>query len=234
MATEREPSFVGRRLNAVRTALGMSAAQLADLIPGDVVSKTVITNVESGRKRDLTVTELVLIAHALDVSPLILIVDPRAPWASVDVPGVDITNIEYARRADIFYNEGAFWGGSGAVETALAQGEESVRTLDEVRRILESVEPGPSRWEASIRRNPNQALQDALHGLVLALDTLHRIKERDERRGGESQHLGFPVVERRMAALEAALEQMRQEYPHLSFKRGVVRWNSGAAADPAE
>ncbi|MEV7631988.1 helix-turn-helix transcriptional regulator [Microbacterium sp. NPDC089318] len=230
MATANEPSVVGRRLSTVRKARGLSAAQLADLIPGGTVSKTVITNVESGRKRDLTVKELVLVAHALNVSPVFLIVDPRSPWEPVDVPGVDLTNVEYARRADIFYNAGAFWGGAGAVETALAQGEESVRTLDEVRRVLASVELGHSRWEDSILRNPNQALQDALHGLVLALDTLHSIRERDS----GSQHLGFPVVERRIAALEAALDEVRQEYPHLVFKRGIVRWNDGTAPDPAE
>lgn len=111
MATEHDASLVGKRLHTLRSARGLSAAQLADLVPSSAVSKTVITNVESGRKRDLTVTELVLLAQALQVSPMLLIVNDLAPWELVGVPGIETTNIEYARASEIYEHTDPSVGG---------------------------------------------------------------------------------------------------------------------------
>lgn len=207
------------------------------------MSKTVITNVESGRKRDLTVTELVLLADALGVSPLFLIVDPQHPWEKVDLPGIEMTNVEYARRADIFSaSNGAFWGGSGSAEAAMAQGEDAIAELREVRSVLEAGGPPDSPWEARILSNPNQALQDAVSALFRAVDSLLRYKERDERREQKHQQLDSPVVHRRFETLQAELERAKRDYPHLRYTRGIVEWtrpsteevNDGTPSDSAE
>lgn len=245
MATERDPSLVGRRLHEVRTARGLSASQLADRVAGRAVSKTVITNVESGRKRDLTVTELVLLADALQVSPLFLIVDPRHPWEKVDIPGIEMTNVEYARRADIFSvlqpSNGVFWGGAGSAETALAQGEDAVAELQEVRRVLDADAPPSSPWEARILSNPNEALQQPVSELFRAVDSLLRYKERDDRREQQHRQLDSAVVRERTEVLQKELEQARRDYPHLNFSRMIVGWkhrpkdeaDDGTPADPA-
>lgn len=235
MATDREPSLVGRRLHTVRTARGLSAAQLADRVAGQAVSKTVITNVESGRKRDLTVSELVLLANALQVSPLFLIVDPRKPWDPVDIPGIEMTNVEYARRADIFNGpSGAFWGGPGSVETSLWQGEEAVAELRDVRDVLDSGGEPSSPWEARILGNPNQALQQPASDLYRAVEDLHRYMKRDERRERMQRQLDSPVVRERIARLETELERVRTDFPHLNFTRAIVEWPHPLSKEPAD
>ncbi|WP_298745346.1 helix-turn-helix transcriptional regulator [uncultured Microbacterium sp.] len=60
----------GARLKEIRTKRGLTAEALAERVGDSAVTKTVITNVESGRKRDLTTTELFLLSSALGVSPL--------------------------------------------------------------------------------------------------------------------------------------------------------------------
>lgn len=204
------------------------------------MSKTVITNVESGRKRDLTVSELVLLADALHVSPLFLIVDPRHPWEAVDIPGIKMTNVEYARRADIFNaSNGMFWGGAGSAEAAMAQGEEAVAELQEVRRVLDAGGPPGSPWETRVLGNPNQALQEPVSELFRAVDSLLRYKERDERREEQYQQLNSSLVSERIAALQAELERAQSDFPHLTYSRAIVAWrgpsteeaNDGAPAD---
>lgn len=80
MATKAEPSFSGRRLAALRAEARLTAEQLADLVQNPAITKTVITNLESGRKRDATLTEVVLLASALNVSVLRFFIDNTDPW----------------------------------------------------------------------------------------------------------------------------------------------------------
>lgn len=111
---EIEPSPVGKRLAAIRARKGWTAAELARRVPDESVTRMVITNVERGRKRDLTVTELVQISSALDVSPLALIVDPYDPWGAIPFDGVtddvaQLTALEYGRRANIYGHHSTSW-----------------------------------------------------------------------------------------------------------------------------
>ncbi len=66
----------------------MTAEELANAIPDSSVTKTVITNLESGRKRDLTATELFQIASALRMSPLHLVVSDEDAFAPVPITGL--------------------------------------------------------------------------------------------------------------------------------------------------
>jgi transcriptional regulator with XRE-family HTH domain len=59
---------IGERIRWYRTIRGLSARALADLT-GGVLTRAVIANLESGRKIDVTVTELVALAEALNVRP---------------------------------------------------------------------------------------------------------------------------------------------------------------------
>jgi len=83
---KRVPGPVGRRLRALREALGLTAAQVASR--SDELTPDIISNVENGRKRDLTATEVVQVAVALEVSPMALLVNVDEPWGRVDVPGL--------------------------------------------------------------------------------------------------------------------------------------------------
>lgn len=60
--------LIGERIRFYRTIRRLSARELADLT-GGVLTRAVIANLEAGRKTDVTVTELVALAKALDVHP---------------------------------------------------------------------------------------------------------------------------------------------------------------------
>lgn len=80
---------IGDRVREVREQHGYrSARELADAIPNPRLSPKVISNIELGRKLDLTVVELLEIAHALGVSPQSLLVDQTRPYESTAIPGV--------------------------------------------------------------------------------------------------------------------------------------------------
>lgn len=57
---------IARRLKAYRRAAGLSAQQLSD---ASGVTRSVIANIESGRKKWITVDEIVAFAEALSVTP---------------------------------------------------------------------------------------------------------------------------------------------------------------------
>lgn len=59
------PSFAVKVKN-LRKQRGLSAQALSDCL--QIMSRGVIANLESGRKRDLTVSEVLALAHALGVS----------------------------------------------------------------------------------------------------------------------------------------------------------------------
>ncbi|UFS59509.1 helix-turn-helix domain-containing protein [Subtercola endophyticus] len=69
---------VGARIKEARKVLGMSAEALADKTGS---SRSVIANIENGRKSEITVSELVRFAIALECSALYLApeLDPVVP-----------------------------------------------------------------------------------------------------------------------------------------------------------
>lgn len=88
MANKSEPSALGVQLREMRRERGLTAEALAARVPDPALTKTVITNVESGRKRDLTATELLQVASAIGVSPLLLAATAAGPLEPVNSPGL--------------------------------------------------------------------------------------------------------------------------------------------------
>lgn len=115
--------MAGRRLLALREERGLSAAQVVARIPESGITRNMIANLEGGRKRDLTVTEAMQLASALDVSVLALMVDARTPFAPVDVEGLaapasSATMAEYGRAARVI-GPGASENGGFTYEVSL-------------------------------------------------------------------------------------------------------------------
>jgi transcriptional regulator with XRE-family HTH domain len=82
-------SGLGARIRAVRKARGItSTAELAALIPGDLMSGAVLRNIEAGVKTDVSVSQLLNIARALTVSPIFLLVPIREPDSTLDLPNL--------------------------------------------------------------------------------------------------------------------------------------------------
>lgn len=139
---KKEVSPVGRRLARYRKRANLTAEQLAERIPNPDITRGVIANIESGRKRDLTSTELALIASGLDVSPIALLVDMNDPFAVVDIPGLadgyrGLTNTEYVFATSIQTPEQLDVGiqlptGARILMGALLDAEGSLEHLDAI------------------------------------------------------------------------------------------------------
>lgn len=71
-------AVIARRLRSVRDARGLTAEGLAEEMRkvGVPFDKTVVANLENGRRRFVTVQELLALAFVLNVSPIHLLVPP--------------------------------------------------------------------------------------------------------------------------------------------------------------
>lgn len=87
---------IGQRLAKYRRLAGLSAQQLSDKI-GGMLSRSVIANIENGRKTDLTVDQLIALSWALDVPPVALALPLDEPWRYVRI--VDSEDHIVAERA---------------------------------------------------------------------------------------------------------------------------------------
>ncbi|MFJ6566460.1 helix-turn-helix domain-containing protein [Streptomyces sp. NPDC091292] len=88
--SERLAGVVARELRRHREARGMSAQQLADACTaaGLSIQRSVIANFENGRRASVSVAEVLMFAHVLDVPPVSLIC-PIGYMHEVEVlPGV--------------------------------------------------------------------------------------------------------------------------------------------------
>jgi len=82
-------SGIGQRIRLIRKKRGIkSTADLAELIPGGLMSGAVLRNIEAGVKTDLSVSQLLNIARALRVTPIFLLASIREPDSSLDIPNL--------------------------------------------------------------------------------------------------------------------------------------------------
>lgn len=163
MATESDASFVGKRLAQLRKSKNITAAQLADLVPSSSITKTVITNVESGRKRDLTVTELIQLAAALNVPIVSLLVDTQSPWAPADLPGLingldGLSNVEYALKAGFLNSDGGFDRFDARLIEDLVEAEECLMRFEGLKLPLEDHSDGGEAYRRQLQTKIIQTL----------------------------------------------------------------------------
>lgn len=101
MADYRTAPTVGARIAAARKARGFkSTKDLADAIPGDSITGSILQNIEAGRKNDLAVAQLLNIAWALGVSPTWILAPIGSPAEHIDLPNIipeirDLTVAEF-------------------------------------------------------------------------------------------------------------------------------------------
>lgn len=86
--TQRPSEGIGKRLAKYRKLAGLSAQGLSDRLAGEM-SRGVIANIESGRKQDLTVDQLVMLSAALGIPPVVLALPVEEPEAMVRVIGME-------------------------------------------------------------------------------------------------------------------------------------------------
>jgi transcriptional regulator with XRE-family HTH domain len=83
-----EPS-VGARIKLARRQRGYrTTRELADAIPGGNVTAAILENIESGRKADISISQLLNIARGLGVPPSMLLAPIGSPNSGLDLPNL--------------------------------------------------------------------------------------------------------------------------------------------------
>lgn len=89
MTDFRSESGLGSRIKLARRQRGYrTTRELADAIPGGNITSAILENVESGRKADISVSQLLNIARALGVPVSMLLVPIGNPDAPLDLPNL--------------------------------------------------------------------------------------------------------------------------------------------------
>lgn len=124
---------VAQAVKARRKALGLNAADLAVRTRvGKPLTRAVISDLETGRKKTLEVSELLTLAVALDIPPLLLLF-PDYPAGSVEiVPGVTVSS---ERAADWLAGRGVIPGAESNAGTALVRAASRRRELENRREL---------------------------------------------------------------------------------------------------
>ncbi|MGN6760341.1 MAG: helix-turn-helix domain-containing protein [Leifsonia sp.] len=99
MAVFRSETNIGARIKLARKERGFRTTRdLADAIPGGNVTQAILENIESGRKADISVTQLLNIARGLGVPISMLLAPMGTPDSELDLPNLsdDFTGMTVA------------------------------------------------------------------------------------------------------------------------------------------
>lgn len=89
MAAFRSEGNIGARIKLARKERGFRTTRdLADAIPGGNITQAILENIESGRKADISVTQLLNIARGLGVPISMLLAPIGTPDAELDLPNL--------------------------------------------------------------------------------------------------------------------------------------------------
>lgn len=89
MADFRSETSIGVRIRLARRERGYrTTADLAEAIPGGKVTEAILENIESGRKADISITQLLNIARGLNVPVSMLLAPMGTPDSKLDLPNL--------------------------------------------------------------------------------------------------------------------------------------------------
>jgi len=164
-------ALTARVAGAVRTrraALGLTAAELSDrTVVGKPLTRAVISDLETGRKKSLEIVELLTLAAALDIPPVLLLF-PGYPDGEIEVlPGrmLDSEDAALWMAGEIGLPEEDD-GGSRGVELVRAVGELRHRRLEERLEVLRQAEAGDAETAKVLKLHEREIfyLQQRIEG----------------------------------------------------------------------
>jgi hypothetical protein len=89
MTDYRSESSIGARIRATRRQRGYRTTNdLASVMPGSNITAAILENIESGRKAELSISQLLNIARALAIPPSFLLAPMTTPDAKLDLPNL--------------------------------------------------------------------------------------------------------------------------------------------------
>lgn len=166
---------IGRTIGRIRKRTGMSQQELADRIGS---TRNAVQNLESprGRRSSLNVLDLVEIAAALDIPPILLLY-PDYPDGRVEaIPGVESTSEDAARwfagEQSLPSPDGGTYreDSDGRRVFVIAPVNDGVRLVDKVRKRRELPRVGESALRAfstsgDLSEEERQGIREELHRL---------------------------------------------------------------------
>lgn len=182
---------VGRQLRKSRKEMKLTAQRLADRTAelGHPIGPATITDLETGRRQSVTVADLLILAAALDISPVALLYADQFADGEVEMlPGVSATAAQAAMWCT---GETAPYGSDddvGKAQTALA----AVRERHSNLALAE-------RWVSTGSRLPKE-------NLTRWAETAQIIEERYQELNDELRELGLIVTEGDEAGSDAGVD----------------------------
>jgi transcriptional regulator with XRE-family HTH domain len=148
--TQRPTHNIGSRISRYRKMAGLSARELSDKMGGEM-SRGVIANIESGRKTDVTIDQLLALSWALDVPPVALALPLEEPNRMVAVVAgpESIEALRTSDLADWFMAKqyvspirDAIGPGRGVAQGLIMAVEEYEATRNRLRALEQQLEEG--------------------------------------------------------------------------------------------
>lgn len=174
--TTRASHGIGRRLAKYRKLAGLSAQQLSDQLGGEL-SRSVIANIENGRRSDITVDQLIALSHVLGIPPAALALPIDEPLRFVRT--TENEDDRHAMRAHTMLSwflerPTPFRGDNGPIEVdegkraAGAIARATIRTLDEYN-ILQN-----EYRSVTLKRNAGRIDEEVVEEARASLDACER------------------------------------------------------------
>lgn len=137
MASVRPSDGIGDRLSKYRRLAGITARELAEQA-GLGLTRAIITNIENGRKTDITVDQLIALSTVLGVPPVVLAVPVDRPFVFVrltDNPKTGRVERQAYQAANRFMSgETAAENPAGYVAAELVRGIKQLRPAQQALR----------------------------------------------------------------------------------------------------
>ncbi|MCU1362768.1 MAG: hypothetical protein JWM55_596 [Acidimicrobiaceae bacterium] len=135
-----KPYSIGRRIAEFRKRLPISADKLATEA-GQGLTRSVIANLESGRKHDLSVQQLLAIAYVLGVSPSELVFDSRYPHLEISLSNGESKDVtaESWRVSEWFGGVGSALDLQEKINGTIRRGERALATDGSAHLVTQSL-----------------------------------------------------------------------------------------------
>jgi len=141
MTNFRAEATIGARIKLARRERGYrTTRELADAIPNGRITAAILENIESGRKADISVSQLLNIARTLGVPPSLLLAPIARPDAALDLPNLSADFSEMtAAEFDSWLSAtpASYYRPALAAERADIEVLNTLRELGALRRELE-------------------------------------------------------------------------------------------------
>lgn len=141
MTDYRGEASIGARIRAARRDRGYrTTRELAETLTGTKITESVLENIESGRKADLTLGQFLSIAYALRVPPSYLLAPLVRPSAHLDLQNIteDLQNLS-AAEFDAWFS-GASTGAHRPSSAAERNDRENLDAYRELFALLREID----------------------------------------------------------------------------------------------